>query len=92
VNLLYLPTIIGLIIKYGPYVAQADAVLKQFGPVVQQLAGALVPVVEKNFGVLKAEAPADIVSGVQTVLAGLGHPTLSKDEQDVLTNRLSQMD
>ena len=61
-NLLYLPTIIGLIIKYGPYVAQADAVLKQFGPLVQQLAGALVPVVEKNFGVLKAEAPADIVA------------------------------
>ena len=90
-NLLYLPTVIGLIIKYGPYVAQADAVLKQFGPLVQQLAGALAPVIEKNFGTLKAETPGDIVIGVQSVLAGLGHVTLSGDEQDVLTHRLSQM-
>jgi hypothetical protein len=29
-NLLYLPTIIGLIMKYGPYLSTADAVLKQF--------------------------------------------------------------
>jgi hypothetical protein len=93
-NLLYLPTIIGLIMKYGPYLSTADAVLKQFSPLAQQVIGAVAPVIQKelaNLNVPAAADPAGIVTGVQTILQSLGHPPLSPGEEDVLTNRLSQM-
>jgi hypothetical protein len=93
-NLLYLPTIIGLIMKYGPYLSTAESVLKQFSPLAQQVIGAVAPVIQNELENLKVPAvsdPAGIVAGVQTILQSLGHPPLSPGEEDVLTNRLSQM-
>jgi hypothetical protein len=93
-NLLYLPTIIGLIMKYGPYLSTAEAVLKQFSPLAQQVIGAVAPIIQKELETLNVPAatdPASVVSGVQAVLQSLGHPALSPGEEDVLTNRLSQM-
>jgi len=93
-NLLYLPTIIGLIMKYGPYLSTADAVLKQFSPLAQQVIGAVAPIIQKELESLHVPAatdPVGIVTGVQSILQSLGHPPLSQGEQDVLTSRLSQM-
>lgn len=90
-NLLYLPTIIGIIMKYGPYLSTAEAVLKQLGPLAQEVAEALSPIVKKAAGDLDLNTPGDIISGVQTVLESIGHAPMSQDEQDVLSNRLSAM-
>jgi hypothetical protein len=90
--MLYLPTIIGFILKYGSYISTAETVLKQVGPLAQDVATALVPVVEKNFGDLKAETPADIVSGVKTILAGIGHPPLDAESESALTDVFTRPD
>ena len=90
-NLLYLPTLIALAMKYGPEVIAGEKLLAQYTPLAINLLKAIAPVIRQHFGDLTRAAPPDIVDGVQQVLEHINHPTLTKDEQDVLTNRLSQM-
>jgi hypothetical protein len=91
VNLLYLPTLIALAIKYGPEISAAVSVIKQYTPVMLDVVKAISPVVQNALGDTKPSTPEDIVSGVRKILVEMGHPGLSADEADVLANRLSQM-
>jgi len=90
-NLLYLPTLIALAMKYGPEIVAGEKVLQDYTPLAVKLLKAITPVVQQQLGGLKLSDPANIVAGVQQVLADIRHPALTRDEQDVLTNRLSQM-
>jgi hypothetical protein len=90
-NLLYLPTLIALAIKYGPEISAAIGVLKQYTPMMLDMVKAISPLVQNALGDAKPSTPDDIVSGVRQVLVEIGHPGLSADEAAVLANRLSQM-
>jgi hypothetical protein len=91
VNLLYLPTLIALAIKYGPEISAAVSVIKQYTPMMLDMVKAISPVVQSVLGDAKPSTPDDIVSGVRQVLVAIGHPGLSADEADALANHLSQM-
>jgi hypothetical protein len=90
-NLLYLPTLIALAMKYGPELAAGEKVLQDYTPLAVNLLKAVAPVIQQHVGGLKLTDPAQLVEGVQQVLEDINHPALTQDEQDVLTNRLSQM-
>jgi len=90
-NLLYLPTLIALAMKYGPEVIAGEKVLQDYTPLAVNLLKAIAPVIQQHFGGLKLTDPVNIVEGVQQVLEDIHHPALTRDEQDVLTNRLSAM-
>jgi hypothetical protein len=90
-NLLYLPTLIALAIKYGPEVSAAIAALRQYTPLAIDVVKAIAPVIQKQIGELTITSTDDIVASVHHVLLDMGHPGLSDDEADVLANRLSQM-
>jgi len=90
-NLLYLPTLIALAMKYGPEIVAGEKVLQDYTPLAVKLLKAITPVVQQQLGGLKLSDPANVVAGVQQVLEDIQHPALTRDEQDVLTNRLSQM-
>jgi len=90
-NLLYLPTLIALAMKYGPEIVAGEKVLQDYTPLAVNLLKAITPVIQQQLGGLKLSDPANVVAGVQQVLEDIHHPALTRDEQDVLTNRLSQM-
>ena len=90
-NLLYLPTLIALAMKYGPELAAGEKLLHDYTPLAVNLLKAIAPVIQQHFGGRKLTDPTHLVEGVQQVLEDINHPALTQDEQDVLTTRLSQM-
>ena len=92
-NLLYLPTIIALIAKYGPYLSELSTVAKAITPVAQELITAITPVIQKELKAANIDttSAASIVTGVKQVLNSLGHPPMTADEEQTLTDRLSAM-
>jgi hypothetical protein len=90
-NLLYLPTLIALAMKYGPELAAGEKMLQDYTPLAVNLLKAIAPVIQQQVGGLKLTDPAQLVAGVQQVLEDINHPTLTQDEQNALANRLSQM-
>jgi hypothetical protein len=90
-NLLYLPTLIALAMKYGPELAVGEKMLQDYTPLAVNLLKAIAPVIRQHVDGLKLSDPAHLVEGVQQVLEDINHPPLTQDEQDVLTIRLSQM-
>ena len=90
-NLLYLPTLIALAMKYGPELAAGEKMLQDYTPLAVNLLKAIAPVIRQHVDGLKLSDPAQLVEGVQQVLEDINHPTLTQDEQNALANRLSQM-
>jgi hypothetical protein len=92
-NLMYLPTIISLIIKYGPYISTLSTVVKAITPVAQELIAAITPIVQKQIAGLKIDTndPSSIVAGVKQVLDSLGHPPMAPNEEQALTDRMTEL-
>ena len=82
-NLLYLPTLISLALKYGP---QAIALVQTYGPAAEKLFNAIVPVVKQL-----ADSNLPHMANVERILDQIGHPPLSEDDEQVLADRLSSM-
>lgn len=92
-NLMYLPTIIALIVKYGPYISTLSTVVKAITPVAQELIAAITPIIQKQIAGLNIDTkdPSSIVAGVKHVLDGLGHPPMAPEEEQVLTDRMTTL-
>jgi hypothetical protein len=89
-NLLYLPTLIGLALKYGPEALALFNAAKQYTPLAEALFNAIAPILQKQFGSMADATSHDLSNAVHMVLIRLGQPGLSSAEHAVLTQTFTE--
>lgn len=81
--MLYLPTIIGLLVRYGP---EAVQIAEIYGPPAVKFAQAVWPLIKDAIDKQASER-----SNIQASLVVVGHPAPASAAEDFLTSRLSAM-
>lgn len=81
--MLYLPTIIGMLVRYGP---EAIQIAEIYGPPAVKFARAVWPLIQNEI-----DKHATETANIRAGLAAVGHPSLDNATEEFLTSRLSAM-
>lgn len=88
-DLLYLPTVIGLVAKYGSYIQVVGNIINGASTIEKAFVNSIGPLVESE--IAKVPGGSTLGQTVNQVLQSIGQPQLDDAGTKALEDRLSQM-